>query len=450
MVDRGIVGTVERVTHAGNPAIPPSRDGALTGRDAGAQDRGMPRSRTVAIALAVALSLVALIAAGCRTEQTAGPSFPKRTKTEAGDPRAYRLGFSDTPWALTDQATRQTYDLTANYGEVILVQRPPSWADFVPGARLTDATRDQAMALRDATKSRDLQVAIVLDPFDPAARDRLQKLPANYAGKDLSNGDLKHAFVQEAVFLAKNLRPAYLVLGNEVNATFERNPGTYLSFVVAYKEAYDAVKTVAPETKVLPSFQYEEMLGVIPDLPPHPPRWQLLKDYEGKMDLVGLTTYPSFAFNVARKVPPTYYTVLREQTGLPIAFLSAGYASGPGRDNLNSSTPAEQRRFLQRLFEDADALGSPLVVWFAARDLSFATAPPYDLLASLGLRDIGDRAKESWPLWEAASNRPYNPAAAEVIRLKRATEAPGAQGEGTPTGSATPTGTPGASGTPTR
>ena len=85
-------------------------------------------------------------------------------------------------------------------------------------------------------------------------------------------------------------------------------------------------------------------------------------------------------------------------------------------------------------------MGSPLVIWFAERDLSFATAPPYDLLASLGLRDIGDRMKEAWPLWEAASNRRYDPAAAEVIRAKKATEQP-------PAG-ATVTGTPGASGTP--
>lgn len=385
-----------------------------------------PRPRLTLLVLA--LILVALLAGACRTERTGGTSFTKRPRTEAGEPRAYRLGFSDVPWALTDQATRQTYDLAADYGEVIVVQRPPMWADFLPGARASDATREQVMSVRDAAKSRGLQVAIVIDPFDPTARERLQRLPVNYAGKDLGNPDLKQAFVQEAVFVAKNLRPAYLVLGNEVNATFERNPGTYVAFVAAYREAYDAVKAAAPDTLVFPSFQYEELLGVIPDLPPHPPRWQLLKDYQGKMDLLGITTYPSFAFNVARKVPPTYYSAIREQTPLPIAFVSVGYASGPGRDNLNSSTPAEQRRFLQRLFEDADLLGSPLVVWFAERDLSFATAPPYDLLASLGLRDIGDRAKESWPLWEAAANRRYDPPAAEALRLQRlAEQAPGAQ-----------------------
>ena len=413
-----------------------------------------PRSR-LSIAL-LALTLVAVLASACRTESTGGSSFTKRPRQEAGEPRSYLLGFSDTPWALTDLGTRQTYDLAANYGELILVQRSPNWADFVPGATASDEVRHELTTVRDAAKSRGLRVAIVLDPFDPTARDKLQRLPATLAGKDLSNAELRTAFVQEAVFIAKNLRPAYLVLGNEVNATFERNPGTYLSYVTAYKEAYDAVKAAAPETQVLPSFQYEELLGVIPDLPPHPPRWQLLKDFQGKMDAVGITTYPSFAFNVARKVPPTYYSAIREQTPLPIAFVGVGYASGPGRDNLNSSTPAEQRRFLLRLFEDADFLGSPLVVWFAERDLSFATAPPYDLLASLGLRDIGDKPKESWPVWETTVNRRYDPIAAEELRQKKAKEAasqptatvppsqPAAQPSGTAAAStgAAPTGTP--------
>lgn len=401
-----------------------------------------PRSRLTLVALA--LVLVAVLGSACRTEQTGGSTFTKRTKVEAGEPRAYHLGFSDVPWALTDQATRQTYDLAANYGEVILVQRPPTWADFVPDARASEATRAELMTIRDAAKSRGLGVVVVIDPFDPTERDKLQRLPPNYVNQDLSKPELRQALVQEAVFIARNLKPAYLVLGNEVNATFERSPATYLAFVAAYREAYDAVKAVAPETKVFTSFQYEELLGVIPNLPPHPPRWQLLKDFEGKLDLFGITTYPSFAFNVARKVPPLYYSSIKEQTQLPIAFVSVGYASGPGRDNLNSSTPAEQRRFLQRLFEDADLLGVPLLVWFAERDLSFATAPPYDLLASLGLRDTGDREKESWPLWEAASNRPYDPAAAEAIRVKRASEqapavAPSPTGTGSPTASGTPT-----------
>lgn len=422
-----------------SPAAERADGRALTARGATRKIERMPPQSRMTL-LALALTLVALLASACRAQQTGGTTFVTRTRAEAGEARSYYLGFSNVPWALTEQATRQTYDLAAHYGEVILVQRTPTWADFMPGAHPSATTREQLMAIRDATRGRGLLVAVVIDPFDPTARDRLQRLPASHAGKDFASPELRHAFVQEAVFIAKTLRPAYLGLGSEVNATFERSPGAHVAFVAAYREAYDAVKAASPETRVFPSFQYEELLGVIPNLPPHPPRWQLLKEYEGKMDVFGITTYPSFAYNVARKVPPTYYSAIREQTPLPIAFISVGYASGPSRDNLNTSTPPEQRRFLQRLLEEASLLGSPLVVWFAERDLSFATAPPYDLLASLGLRDIGDRPKESWSVWEAASNRRYDPQAAEAARLRRAREAAGGPG-GEPPGSR-PLGTP--------
>ncbi len=370
--------------------------------------------------LLLTLLAMAVLATACRAEGTGNSSFQPRARPAQGDARAFRLGFSDVPWALTDGAQRQTYDMAAQYGEVILVQRPPSWGDFLPGARPSDTMRDQTLSIREGARQRGLSIVVALDPFDPSARERLQKLPSDYAGKDFSDDALRQAFVAEAVYTVRNIRPAYLVLGTEVNATFERNPQGYQAFVKAYREAYDAVKAASPDTTVFPSFQFEELLGVIPDLPPHTARWQLLKDFEGKIDLFGLTTYPSFAYPVARKVPPNYYAQIREQTQLPIAFVSAGFASGAGRDGVNSSTPAEQRRYLQRLLDDADALSSPLVVWFTLRDLSFATAAPFDLVANIGLRDTTDRPKEGWPVWEAASNRPYDPAAAEVARQRRA------------------------------
>jgi hypothetical protein len=219
---------------------------------------------------------------------------------------------------------------------------------------------------------------------------------------------LRSAFVAEAKYIALNYRPAYLALGIEVNATYERNPTQYARFLDGYREAYLAAKSASPETLIFPTFEYEQLIGVIPWEAPHPPRWDLLKDFDQKSDLFAVSTYPSFAFGVARKVPPEYYRQAREHTRLPIAFASVGYASGPGRDGVNSSTAPEQRRFLQRLLAEADELASPLVVWFAGRDAAYLASPPFDLFASIGLRDAQDAAKEAWPLWEEAADRPYD------------------------------------------
>ncbi len=358
--------------------------------------------------LLLALGCFAALLAGCRTEREA-TGVTRRERPEAGAPRAFMLGFTDTPAALTPDAYTATFDLASNYGGAILVQRSVAWSNFVPGTKVSDSLSEQTARARQAASERGLTLAVAIDPFDPAARGRLQGLPPKYAGKTLADGDLRKAFVADAVFVARTAKPAYLALGLEVNTTFERNPEGYLAFVEAYKEAYDAVKAVSPETKVFPGFQYEELLGILPDLPPHPPRWQLLEAFGAKVDLFAITTYPSFVYEVARKVPPGYYTDIAKQTKLPVAFLSAGFASAPGRENLNSSTPPEQRRYLQRLIEDADALASPFLIWYAGRDPGFAQSPPFDLLGSLGLRNAHDQAKEAWEAWETASNRPYDP-----------------------------------------
>lgn len=358
--------------------------------------------------LLLALGCFAALAVGCRTEREAA-EVVRRPRPEAGAPRAFMMGFTDTPATLTPEAYTATFDLASNYGEMILVQRAVAWADFVPGAKVSDALREQTVRARQAASERGLTLAVAIDPFDPAARGRLQGLPQKYAGRTLADGDLRKAFVADAVFVARTAKPAYLALGIEVNTTFERNPEGYLAFVEAYREAYDAVKAVSPETKVFPGFQYEELLGILPDLPPHPPRWQLFEAYGARIDLLAITTYPSFVYEVARKVPPGYYTEIAKQTKAPVAFLSAGFASAPGRENLNSSTPPEQRRYLQRLIEDADALASPFLIWYAGRDPRFAQSPPFDLLGSLGLRDAHNQAKEAWEAWETASNRPFDP-----------------------------------------
>jgi hypothetical protein len=368
-----------------------------------------------------ALAVVALLVlTGCRVEQS-NPDAPVAvaSETPSGLPRGYLLGFSSIPAALTEDAYLDTYDLAASHGESLLLQRPPAWRDFLPGARISDDLRSQTLAEKRAAETRGLELVYVLDPFDPATRSGLQGLPASHAGRTLADGELRQALLADALFVARNVRPAYLVIGHEVNVVFENNPEAYTEFVSIYSETYDAVKEAVPETEVLTSFQYEELLGVIPWLPPHAPRWELLDDFEGRLDQFGITTYPSFAFAVARKVQPFYYEQIAERTNLPIAFVSVGYASGVGREEINASTPAEQRRFLQRLFGDADRLGASVLIWLISRDLSYATEPPEDLVATLGLQAADGTPKEAWPAWLAASRRPYDPVEAERARFAR-------------------------------
>lgn len=367
------------------------------------------RARPGLIRLALPLLVLAALGGACRpvvATPRGAPDFAAVPRVTAGEPRSFLLGFSALPAVQSVEGYAAAMDLAANYGEVLLIQRAPAWESFVSN-RVSADLQGTTLAERRAISERGLKLAYALDVFDPASRGRLAGLPTRFEGRTLADPELHRAFVQNARFVALNYRPAFLILGVEVNAAFEANPDGYAAFLEAYREAYAEVKTVAPTTLVFPSFQYEQLLGVIPWEPPHAPRWRLLEDFDQRMDLFGITTYPSFVYQAAKKLPTEYYTDAQAHTKLPIAFTSVGFASEQTREGLNSSTPAEQRRFLQRILVDAETLVSPLLIWFAGRDPAYADSSPLDLIASIGLRSAADQPKDAWPSWEQAVNRPY-------------------------------------------
>ena len=102
--------------------------------------------------------------------------FTPLVRETAGPPRSFALGFSALPAELTDEAYAAAFDLTANYGDVVLLQRTPSWADFLPGGSLSAGLREATLRDRDAVEVRELKLFIALDPFDSSSRGKLANL----------------------------------------------------------------------------------------------------------------------------------------------------------------------------------------------------------------------------------------------------------------------------------
>lgn len=370
--------------------------------------RGLPAVPPSRLALhAALLVLLALAAVGCRVRHVEEPAFTATPFPEAGEPRPFRLGFSSLPARLDDAAYVEALDLAALYGDLVLIQRSPSWTAFLPGVEPPEELRELTRREVRAIEERKLTLIYAIDPYNPADRSRLAALPEGYAGAGIQNPDLRAALVAEARFVAGAYQPDYVAFGIEVNATFDRSPAEYEAYLAVYREVYDAIKEVSPRTLVFPTFQYEQLLGVTPWEVAHPPRWERLAEFGERLDLVAIATFPSLVHEVARDVPADYYAQLRDHTNLPIAFAATGFSSAPGPGGINSSTPDEQRRYLRRLLVDAEALQSPFVVWYASRDPAFVSDLPIELLRSSGLQDTAGRPKEAWPVWAEAARRPY-------------------------------------------
>lgn len=352
--------------------------------------------------LALACAAAALAACG-------GSSGTARDATQ-GPARSFMMGISTLPRALNADAYADTFGLAAQHGEIVLIQRTPPWADFVPGADISDETAHTTASEIDALADKDLKLFFAIDPTDGATgRDRLGGLDGALAGRDFSDPDIRAAFLAYAQYVALNYKPAYLALGVEMNLYYEKNKPDFENFRSLYDAAYDEVKKASPDTQVTVTFQYEDLQGMLPTVDQHFADWRLIKAFDDKSDVVAISTYPSFAFSRAAEIPANYYSQLRGFTDKPIVIAEAGYSSDMGSQGVNNGTEADQDAFVTRILTEAQQLDMPAVIWFAAWDPDYATDTSAAVFRHIGLLRADGSEKPAWSTWATAARRPYRP-----------------------------------------
>lgn len=358
-------------------------------------------ARVMMIAMAAAM---AIAIAGCG----GGGGSKGAGDATAGPARGFMMGFSTLPRELNAKAYADTFDLAAANGDIVLIQRTPPWADFLPGANVSEQTAKTTASEKDAIASKKLKLFFAIDPTDGSTgRDRLAGLPDALAGRNFGDASVRSAFVSYARYVALNYRPAYMALVVEVNLYYEKNKGELDNVKSLYDEAYDRVKEISPATQVTLTFQYEDLQGKLPAEEPHFADWPLLRQFEDRMDVMAISTYPSFWAKAASDIPDTYFSQLRAFTDKPIVIAEMGYASAPGAAGINNGTEQEQAAFVQRALDEAQKLRMPLVIWFAGWDPSYATDTAAAVFAHIGLLRADGSEKPAWAAWAAAARRPY-------------------------------------------
>lgn len=321
------------------------------------------------------------------------------------------LGFSTLPPEATTEAYIRTFAAVAQYGEVVLIQRPPPWEDFFPGGGVSNETAETTR-IETALLAQypHLKLFYAIDPTDPLAqRSRPVNLPADITPEEgFRNARLRNALVAYTTYVVTNYRPAYLAIGVEVNMLRDRAPEQFAAFLEAYRDAYDAAKAADPSVKVFPTFQLEDLEGNLGRL--HPPQWDVLEAFRGKMDALAISTYPYLSgIRTAADLRPDYYRQLRERWEGEILIAEAGYASGPVEGQPLVGSEADQAAFLERLLEEAEANGFSLVVYRAVFDPAYVGAGAAAVFRDIGLRRSDGSNKEAWPLWERWARRPLAP-----------------------------------------
>jgi hypothetical protein len=221
-------------------------------------------------------------------------------------------------------------------------------------------------------------------------------LPASVT---LADREWRRRWLEHVAQVTREFQPAYFSLGNEIDSFYhydERKKQDFKNYVSLVAESYDAIKQVAPRTKVMVIFRYEEMVAKRGfDL--------ITKFNPAKLDLYGFTTYPDLQkFARPADIPPHYYQPIRERVGnKPVAFTEIGWATQPG----DSDGEQNQVDFLRWFLNETRDLNLEMVYWTLLHDL--APAEKKAARSSyLGLIDYFGRPKKAWGFWQELVHLP--------------------------------------------
>lgn len=163
---------------------------------------------------------------------------------------------------------------------------------------------------------------------------------------DLSDQEFRQLWVDEAREIAGEFKPEYISLGNEINDYFHLHPDDLVHYLSLLEEAYSAVKEASPGTKVMVVLSFTHLIDN--------GQWELLETFGGKVDMIGLTTYPWKHYEKPGMIPTDYYARIMDYVDVPVAFTEIGWPSGSEKD---------QAEFLVKFLELTEGMDLEMVNW---------------------------------------------------------------------------------------
>jgi hypothetical protein len=207
---------------------------------------------------------------------------------------------------------------------------------------------------------------------------------------DLSDPEFRRLWVEEAGLIAREFRPEYFSLGNEINDYFYLHPEELEDYFSLYDEAYARIKEVSPETKVFVVFSYSHMADN--------DQFDMLTRFNDRADLIGITTYPWKQFDDPGDIPDDYYSKIEEYTDKPVAFTEIGWISSVEK----GSSEAEQADYLVRFLELTDDMDVEMVNWLFLHETvleGYAASISESETGTISLKNIDGSGKEVYNVW---------------------------------------------------
>lgn len=344
------------------------------------------------------LALCVLLLAGCggsgpTSPDGSEPGEPAVIKSIALSPRGFPTDFSHLPEFFQEVSALPDAGVLWN----------GSWRDDVEDGSGAGSPPEGALLVAQQGETDGFEPVVV---FGWRSDEELHvRVPANPVN-DWSNEEAAALFVQMARSYASAYHPPVMFLGNESDLYFDLDAEDYLRWVNVYNRVYDAVKDASPDTEVGPVFQYERMAGIGVLAGMDTPLWGALDAHDpSRVDLVGLTVYPFFAYSSPDQIPADYFAPLDpHRGGAPIAITESGWPAEAGDDRPPPWDTSEQSQvaYVEALQRMLAGRGVRVVTWLYLHPLQRAggpAGPAYNIFHSISLRREDGTARPVYDAW---------------------------------------------------
>lgn len=342
------------------------------------------------------------------------------------EPRAFRMGFTPFPHAISLEAVQWAYTHIAQDADLIVhhFDNGVPWPEALTGDPYDDNIMNDWRWRRDQVPDgHDLLVTVTAINID---RDGLayyrgsgddMPLPAPFDGYAFDHPDVIAAFLRYCESAIDYFDPDYFMMGIEVNLLAKLRPDLWDGYVTLHRSVYNTLKSEYPDLPIFSSFTGIDLLPgyTEADQAMQQQAWDDVIDYT---DIVAFSLYPYMTAYMTNSLPMQMFDDLAALTDKPIAVSETGYPAQTFRVSVGAnltfeSDPAKQAAYITLLLESAQEHEFVFVVNFVLRDyddLWLAIGGQEDLTIvwrDTGLYDENGESRPALAVWHNWLAREY-------------------------------------------
>lgn len=303
-----------------------------------------------------------------------------------GERRAFHLGFTPFPYAISFEAVDWTYATLAQDADLVAqhFDNGVPWVEALSGAPFNDAlmqdwndrkarTPDDAVLYLSITPINFWRTTIAT--YRGSAED--MPLPSPWDTYTFDSPDVLTAFVRYAERAVEFFQPDYLNIGVEANLLMRNAPDQWDSYIRMHRQVYTLLKQLYPDLTIFVSLTGIDMLEGYNDSN-HADQMKALADIAPYTDLFAWSLYPYMTNYMTNSIPTDMFDRLADLVapyGKPMAVSETGYPAQTFRVDVGGGTlvtfdgtPEKQAQYIDLLLNAAQEYRMPFVINFVLRD----------------------------------------------------------------------------------